>query len=101
MKEAGFIITLFFFGMSFAQEKLAINTTISVASDQYTYMELDRQYGKIQVKADYHFYAGNFLKALNYYERCASFKPKDEYIKGQVERLKVYIKEGLGDTSIY
>ena len=58
-------------------------------------MEVDRQYLKIREKADYHFYAGNYKKALDYYERALSLRSKDDYVRNQVQRMKVYIEKGF------
>lgn len=56
---------------------------------------VDREYIKIREKADSCFYAGNYKKALDYYERALSFRSKDEYVLRQIQRMKVYIERGF------
>lgn len=48
---------------------------------------------RIVKKADEHFYAGNYKKALNYYERALFLRSNDVYVQLQVQRMKVYIEK--------
>ena len=57
--------------------------------------EADRMYLKIKEKADSCFYAGNYTKALDLYERMLLFRADDWYPKMQSQRMKVYLEKGF------
>lgn len=78
-----------------AQEKVVADSTERCAADNACCYDGELTLRKLCLKADEYFYEGNFEKALKLYERLVILKPGDAYAQRQVERMKIYVKEGF------
>lgn len=88
-----FSLVIGFNGQS--QEQISDSCIIQKKHNECYSMDGEQQYKKIREKADFYFYAGNYEKALNYYERMLLLRANDWYPKMQVQRMKVYIERGF------